>query len=143
MLRMTATALAGMTIAGAAQAGDWRHVASSSSGSLAVDASSVRQIGSVRRFWTVSASNEREAGHDYAIGLQEIDCADDTVRVLQANWFTLEGDSVSSEGASTTQYIIPGTGNEASRGAVCNGIWKIATGFDTAKDFAQAVRDQP
>ena len=123
-----------------AHAQDWRIVGSSERFMLAVEMSNVRTTGPVKRFWSAIAYDEPQDEAETSLGLQEVDCDERKYRILQATFYREDGSVVMGGAGGENMhepwsYIVPGTGNEASANAICDGVIADMEGFPSHREF--------
>jgi hypothetical protein len=136
-----------LATAGAAEAGDWRFVASNSTRVFGYDAGSLRRSGTVVTVWEITVEKDRAAaagiaGYDYYLVRSRFDCADYTRTMISSSYYLMDSDSpvVSDRFDGQTDDIIPDTVGARSIDAVC-ADQAGTPGLDTARTFARTARD--
>jgi hypothetical protein len=94
-----------------------------------------------KRFWSMSVFEEPDMGYDSAIGFQEIDCAERSIRTLQGNFYkSATGDSFRSQESPRASFITPGTIDEAQAEIICNGAHMTDDGVESPTAFETVAR---
>lgn len=132
-----------MLSAGAAAADEWEAVTSNGDVAMAVDWSSLRITGDVRRINTAVVMRESQPGNfDWATSLLDVDCSRPRYMTLRSSFFFMDGSSTTDDftGDGSWTPIGAGTLVEDVKTAVCGAAPGKQGYFDDPRSFALAGR---
>lgn len=137
MIKVLALAAAAMTVAGAAEAGDWYLTAMSGSGAQAADRRSAEYDGSKRKIWTIAAPPTIGAdGVSYTLSQIEFDCPGRQFRPVTASTYGNNGQSITTEYYSDPWFPIP----PESMGSTLH-LVLCASGFPETGKYFSSIRE--
>ncbi len=84
-----------------------------------IDTTSIRHTGSIVRYWTKTSFVPNRDGFEQTLVLQESDCENGRLRILQMVGYKFDGTTISSNTLTDWMYVTPGAMGEAMHNAAC------------------------
>ncbi len=119
-------ALVLVAVSSGAWAQQWVEVSANESGTVFyVDPTTIKKNGNLRRYWTVHnlAKADKDGDLSYR-SLAEVDCKEERIRDLQADYFRAPMASGQRSGGLSSpnewRYVAPGTSGESVMKFVCS-----------------------
>lgn len=139
---MIEIAIAAALMVQAGRPEQWHYSADTGDALFAIDVANIRDVGGLKRFRYLAVTDPRtQRGDDvHGITFAEMDCANETMRLLQQTIF-INGQSSQPDFSREAVYITPGTISVGFYNVVCNSQTEgvKATSIDMFKSAARTM----